>query len=244
VIVSAETALAKFQASSHRPLVAALPFYRGDIEQAFRWLQWANFLSRQPGGDVSRHLLLIFHRSGISPKLLAGIRNLQLSQPPFFLTGWVSDMAEDSQQAIAHVLQWVEHNLPGHATLCCNPDTCPIRPPWFDEIADEYAGSPEPFMGDFIEGRWHENCNDHMPNDGSVYAANWRALAPSILRDAVDTQIAEDVLKYFHHANTLQQVWQADPWTEDNLKRLRPGTALVHQCKDGTLQALLRKRFA
>jgi hypothetical protein len=157
----------------NNPLIAVLPFWSGDADLAVAWLEWAKFLSEQPGGDVSDHLLLIFHRSDVRPETIERIRSLDLHRPPFFRVGRIPALQEPDRQIHGHVLTWVERNLPGSATLFCNPDTCPTRPPWFNQIVREYVRADAPFMGDFVEGKLY-GCVDHMPNDGSVYAANWR----------------------------------------------------------------------
>ena len=88
-----------------------------------------------------------------------------------------------------------------------------------------------------------DGCPDHMAGGGSIYAANWRELLPGFFQNCDDVVLAKDILPRFAPCNSLQQIWRDDPFTEQNIKRIRPGTCLLHQCKDGSLTALLRKRY-
>ena len=60
----------------NNPLIAVLPFWSGDADLAVAWLEWAKFLSEQPGGDVSKYLLLIFRRRNVPPETLRRMHDL------------------------------------------------------------------------------------------------------------------------------------------------------------------------
>jgi hypothetical protein len=144
-------------------------------------------------------------------------------------------------QMFKGALLHVEKHHPGHAMLWVEADAIPTRRTWITEIAQEYAASGRPFMGDvYRDGQLPHGTGN------AVYHPDWRKYAPSLAslgteEQGWDTICAHETLPRWHPSKTIQQIWRPPlPITEAYAaKNIRPTTALFHQVKDGSLIDLL-----
>lgn len=227
----------------NRPVVIAMGVSHRDLELAKLWLKWVEFLSNLPGAVPMDVLVVYTHR---------------VKEPPVFqLNGYnmrpmvVRCVDEDEggyPRSASHLflrtLESAERRFPGYAVCWCEPDTVPIRPTWFAEIAADYQACGKPFFGAKVGTRF-PHCAGN-----AVYPHNWRELAPSIANvlSAPDYRLwgpgkGQPWDVYCRHETTPQmaesRLWQHD-WKERDvrgtrLKDIRPETAIFHQDKAGAL---------
>jgi hypothetical protein len=129
-----------------------------------------------------------------------------------------------------------------------------MKPSWFRDIVEEYNSHDKAFMGHLVE------CNiNHMAGCG-VYGPNWREKAPLIesvlgLKDSGgmfpdgmgypwDLYAGPEIMKSFHRAKTIHQIWRPAPFNAGNLGLIPPEVGLFHQDKGGSLVfALAESRY-
>jgi hypothetical protein len=214
-----------------------------DVELAALWLHWVSFLSRQPGGDRPRILVVFTQRSDPAPMFSAigGASRIGLVRCP-------DEQERGYPGSASHLflrtLEQAEQRFPGHAVLWCEPDTVPMRPTWASEIEAEYQTCGKPFLGAKVGEKF-----PHLAGN-SVYPHNWRELAPSIenvlnapdyklwgagkgqpwdvyCRGETTPQMAES--KLWHH------VWKERDARATRLKDIPAAACLFHQDKTGAL---------
>lgn len=233
------------------PLIVAMGVCHRDVELAALWLRWVNFLCSQPDGDNSANILLIVHSKRATPFIESLKKALRGTLYGEFATSLVEcpDENEDGYpKSASHLflrtLEIAKKQYPKSAVLWCEPDTVPLRPTWFTEIADAYANCGKPFFGTKVGTQF-----PHLGGN-SVYPHNWRKLAPSIARvvkapdyklwgpgkgqpwdvfcrDETTAQMADS--KLWHH------VWKERELRATQLKDIPPEACIFHQDKSGAL---------
>lgn len=235
-------------------IIPILAVCHRDLAAANRWLRWAAFLSGQKGGNVSKNKLVVFLTKR------AAEMELELPDAKTFFDVDVRTCPDElelgypisANHLFLRSLELAERKWPDLHPMFIEPDCVPIRHDWFSEVQDEYIKSVAAFMGGLTEGG-----HPHMTGN-AIYTRDWRKKAPSILTVMerqnsggmfpngrgfpFDLWIASDVLKDFHRAKTIFQVWNPGRWHAGNLDRIQPGAVLVHQDKIGTLIAAIARR--
>lgn len=139
---------------------------------------------------------------------------------------------------------------PGEPLLWMEADAIPIRADWMDVIGEEYAGCDRPFMG-------HLEADHAIPHLAgvAVYPSNWSELSPMLASShlapdipyfgrgkgqAFDAYAAPEVFPQSRQAVSIQQVFGMRHWRVSDVGKIRPGAAVVHQSKDGSLIRLIQ----
>jgi hypothetical protein len=236
-------------------MIVAIGISDKDERLARQWLAWVALLStRAPECKVP---LLVMQTCRLNQHHTAMFREAlaQALFPVEYAT--VPDEEETGYpKSASHLfLRTMEHcekAYPGQAILWCEPDTVPMIPGWQANIESEYKAYAQPFMGVIERGHGFA----HLAGV-AVYPHNWRKKAPLLanvmnapdvfwgkgLGQAFDTYAAPETVPQTHEARTIQQVWRPImPITQDWIKKnVRPGVALFHQCKDGSMINVMKE---
>lgn len=132
-------------------------------------------------------------------------------------------------------------------------DSTPMHPGWLQRIWEEYQRGGKPFMSHYSERTGVFNGVAVYPRDVSRYSQKAMTAClvrtPSGKQNPWDVWASPEVVPHMHKANHIfQHEWFVDgapatfpDW--DSVGRIvRPGVALFHRCKDGTLIDRLRAR--
>lgn len=238
-------------------MICALGISHNDAQRAARWLEWvAELEAHEARSQPALHVF--FTQIGRDTSI-----NRVKAAGKDIVTGWhvIPDECETGYpKAASHLflrsLEICEKDFPGEPILWLESDAIPMGPNWRFSIAAEYSNEGKPFLG--VIERAHGFV--HMPGV-AVYPPNWRELAPLLANvlsapdiplwgqgkgQAWDTYAASQTIPQCAEATTIQQIWvPPHPFTRQWVtKNIRQGTALFHQCKDGSLIRLLRESLA
>lgn len=230
-----------------------------DVNQAELWLRWASFLCQRDGwSNRGESMLLMFTRRAAPEKerLWRAMKGIESREAFRFFVDECHDEFEIGYPASAsHLflrsLETCERRFPGRPILWVEPDSAPLRPSWFSEIAAEYETCGHAFYGERIHhaGRKTSHCTGH-----AVYPHDWRKRAPKLttVLEAPDHPMfggqpgfpwdvwaCEETTADLHETKLIHQIFNITPFTMENLNRIRPEAALFHRCKNGTLIAAL-----
>lgn len=245
-----------------RPLVAIAVSHK-DVDQATLWLRWTGFLAQQGGGDASGEQMVVMATQRASTRLgeiEASIPDRSTGMFRTVVTVCEDECEDGYPRSASHLflrtLEYCEREFPGRSVLWCEPDTAPLRPSWFREIADEYGQCGHAFMGERVR---HAGRNTSHVTGNSVYPHNWRELAPKLLTahtapdnpmfgpqsrgSAWDVFACDQTTADLHETKLIHQIFNISPFNTENLNRIRQGAALFHRCKNGTLITSLAKRY-
>ena len=156
--------------------------------------------------------------------------------------------------------------------LWLEPDTCPLKSGWLDEIEAEYLTCQKPFLGPVITTQ-NKSFVPRYLNGTSVYPANALKYFHSSMVDflkgagnAFDIAASSNTVPNAHFTNLIQHGYTDDmginrwgthpnpPLVFKSVKEagdpdhvvtpkvIRPETVLFHPCKNGSLIELLRKQ--
>lgn len=236
-----------------RPVILAMGVSHRDVELAALWMRWVLFLCSQPKGDNSANVLLIVHTKQASVWAEKLIQSRLLFANPYHEFSVQIHQCPDEEESgypksashlFLRTLETAERLYPGAAVLWCEPDTVPLKPTWFAEIAAAYTVCGKPFFGAKIGTKF-----PHLAGN-SVYPHNWRKLAPSIAnvlsapdyrlwgpgkgqpwdvfcRAETTPQMADSAL-WFH-------VWKERDTRPTHLKDIPRHACIFHQDKTGAL---------
>lgn len=153
-------------------------------------------------------------------------------------------------------LEFCEASYPGRSVLWCEADCIPLHPLWFQAIASEYEACGHAFMSQRIP---HAGRNTSHLMGNAVYPHDWRTKAPRIVTapeapdhpmfgaghgQPWDVWACAETTADMHESNLFHQIFNARPFGPGSLGVIRPGTALFHRCKNGTLVTeLARARY-
>jgi hypothetical protein len=236
------------------PLIGVLGVSHIDFVCAEQWLGWRKQLVKQ--GNIPGGRLVVAMTQRLSPQQ----RDLLVSASGGGddITWYVLPTENEAGyprsgcHLFVSALDFCNVTFPGSPVLWIEADAIPMRSGWFQAIALEYGGCGKPFMG-VIE----RNAGDFHMAGVAVYPANWRELAPKLAESVNATDVAQfgpthgqafdvyakdQTTPLCAEAKTIQQFWRPqhpirEPWAKEFIK---PETALFHQCKDGSLIAVLR----
>ena len=220
--------------------VCVMPVSRMDWHLAFKWLKWASKISNLH--DIP---FIVLHAENLEPGHIAalgaaGAREFRVArgirEEGFFIP---------ANMMFKAALDLMEKEFPGSPLLWIEADTVPMDEHWYGNIAAEYAACGKPFLGDLcIQGQ----SIPHMTGN-AVYHPGWRKFAPSLaqgpgfdMKWGWDSQCAKETFPCAAQSKTIRQVWRPEPFELETYQQVVPfGTALFHQCKDGTLIDVLCK---
>ena len=251
---SPPTSLSDQPIVAEKHVVGVLAVSHIDLLQAEQWLGWRKQLKARTKESAGTLVVAMTQRITMPQK---GLLAIAAGEDPDII--WYTLEEENEQgypRSACHLfisaLTYCERYFPGRAVLWLEADTVPMREGWFQAIVDEYRKCGKPFMG-CIE----RNVGDaHMAGCG-VYPPNWRELAPKLAESvsapdvpqfgpghgqSFDVYAKDEIVPQCAHSEMIQQIWHPQqPIRETWAKQyIRPQTALFHQCKDGSLIAVLR----
>lgn len=238
----------------------ALPFHKGDKDQAARWLAWVEELG---GFDLNRHKLFIMPAKGQEADFQTAL--------PFEIVkdsaGIVSDWSEgpdlevrDASGANSMIRQFAWHFwfIKKGPWMFIEPDCIPLRPTWANELEDEYKNAGKPFMAAFVPEMKdvypaHPSGNMILPQNaaelsqGLMLPQNVRVFGHEerLVEWAFDMACARDVLqeKRFHETKLIQHVFRGPSFEiPDDLNRIDPAACVFHSDKNGGLMERFRER--
>lgn len=219
-----------------------------DAGLATKWLAWHAAI--HPPSGPERPVLMVLYDQELSHRQYlnlsaaaeaagAGVASVVIPREYAAMTYGVS-----ANLMFKAALVTCEQTYPGHPMIWCEPDTVPMHTGWADEIQCEYEECDAVFLGDF-----HPDGNIPHMTGVSVYPANWRELSPCLaalpgkdMECGWDTQCSHETVPLMTRSKTIQQIWRPPVFTKHNAGVVRPGTALFHQCKDGSLIDVLCER--
>lgn len=218
-------------------MVVVIPVARCEWHLACKLLFWMDSLKDSPELIIyCAPAVTVAERTSLVVITACTVVHAEFDDPGYF--GGANKMFKGA-------LDYVEAKYPGKAMLWLEADCVPMRSGWFAAILDEYRGCGQPFGGDV-----HLCELNHMTGNG-CWHPNWRKIAPSLAalpgpdpEWGWDSQNSEDTFTRCHRMKTIQQIWRPElPITEKWVtERIRPETALFHQCKDGSLIDVLCDR--
>lgn len=245
-----------------RPIVCLACCHK-DIEQTVLWLRWVAFLNRSatPSSKSEQMVVMATRRVYRSGSLEVINQVIRIQQE----TWWRADVVEcpdeneigypaSASHLFLRALQYCEREYPGRAVLWVEPDCLPLHRRWFQVLADEYEQCGHAFMGEKIAHPGRKSC--HMSGNG-IYPHDWRQRAPKILTAADapdhpmfgvgkgypwDVWACEETTRDLHETRLVQQIFNARPFSDATMSQLRPGAAIFHRCKNGTLITELARR--
>lgn len=128
--------------------------------------------------------------------------------------------------------------------LLLEPDAVPLHPRWLDAIISEYRGCGRPYMGVYEPpGPQHQM---HLAGTAVYQWEVYQRFHWHEMERAWDVAVGPTLVAEAHESKTIQQVWgewEKPPTftTQADLSILRPGAALFHRNKDGSLIDRLRE---
>lgn len=124
--------------------------------------------------------------------------------------------------------------------LWSEADAIPLSAEWLNQIQTEFFACGKPFMGDRVI---YPNVPEHMSGVGvykqiDLHAPNY-VLSQSV---AWDVTAASQIVPKAHWTRLIQHEWKPATFAaQEDVKRIRPGAVIYHQCKDGSLIDRLRE---
>ena len=240
------------------PVVLALGVSHRDVDLAALWLRWVGFLAQRAPGSTQFGPLLVMltRRAATHLAFLTGL----CAVTPRFRVRVVECQDEDESgypKSASHLflrtLEKAESEYPGHAVFWCEPDTVPMKPTWFAEIAAEYQACGKPFLGMRVGTQF-----PHLSGN-SIYPPNWRELAPSIANvlNAPDYKLwgpgkgqpwdvfcRKETTPQMAESKLMFQEWKERDARGTRLSDIPEGTCLFHQDKAGALiREIARTRY-
>ena len=232
-------------------MIGVLGISHKDTTQASMWFRHTSNLPEEQDGH---NRLLVFWSPRVSERMR---KHIARSIPSFTISFHEAPVHERGYPGSAShlfVLAMEEAGrlYPGEPLLWLESDAIPMKPGWFDAIAEEYATCDKPFMG-------HLEAAHAIPHLAgvAVYPHNWKELSPMLANShtapdipffgrgkgqAFDAYAAPEVFPQSRQAKTIQQVFGKRRWYPQDLNKIGPETVLIHQSKDGSLINLLSKR--
>lgn len=224
-------------------LVVVIPVCRPDWHLAVKLLKWIVALQRPM---QSMPPIIVYCAPALKPDEVATLADISLQFTVYQATHFEdTGYFGGANEMIKGSLDYCEENHPERAMLFVEADAIPMRWDWLEQIAAEYRGCGQPFMGDVVI------CERPHMTGNAVYHPKWRTIAPSLARLpgpdyewGWDSMCCDDTLTRAHRATTIQQVWRpplpiTEAWASANI---RSGVALFHQVKDGSLIDVLCAR--
>lgn len=226
-------------------MLTVLAFCARDRHLATTLAEWI----RELGGVFNHKCLLVYPPTttglDIADRLATVFPRVDHYQTPDDVSGWPQG-ANLLMRRAAHQIQGTKLAQPW---LWLEPDAVPLRSTWLDEIEAEYKACGKPFMGARVDfsGSSDPKLKQipvHMSGI-AVYPPNAPTLAPGLIRAntvAFDVEASKEILPRFAETKLVQHEWRPAPFlSERDLFRLKPGAAIYHQCKDGSLIQWLRQ---
>jgi hypothetical protein len=235
-------------------LVGVLGVSHIDVVQAEQLLGWRAQLARQ--GNVPGGKLVVVTTQRVTKEQIELLKRQVGDDPTVSFYRLPNELETGYPRAACHLflgaMTYAEQAFPGAPILWIEADCVPMRPGWFQAIEAEYHACGKLFMG-VIERQYGA---PHMAGCG-VYPPMWRTLAPKLEQvleapdipqfgpgkgQAFDTFASDQIVPQAAESRFIQQVWRPQlPIRADWASAyIRPETALFHQCKDGSLIAVLR----
>lgn len=230
-------------------MLIALAYFSGDVKQAQNLLRFVGQL-----GGVSNHDALLVadsetpwneardcHR--LAKACFKSVHSITNGQ---HVEGWIPGSCSLFKTAAV----WCA----GKPFAFIEPDACPLRSTWLDELEAAYAVCGKPFMGALIHHQqpgwpnpYLEGCAVYPSNAWEIMEKTWlphvswtRACAPVVVPQSVNTPLIHHVYGQVREAPTFSDVRIGKA---HSLADIRPGACLFHRCKDGSLIRLLRKKL-
>lgn len=246
-----------------RPVVAIGVSHK-DVEQACLWLRWVAHLASLSGDSTAPERLVIAVTRRVTPEQRWSLASAYGYRPNLTFTPFihhVPDECEDGYpRSASHLflrtLEFCEQTYHGRSVLWIEADCTPLHPRWFHDLASEYETCGRAFMGERI---FHAGRNSSHCTGNAIYPHDWRTRAPRILTapeapdhpmfgagkgQPWDVWACQETTADLHETKLIHQIFNACPFNAELLARIRPGAALFHRCKNGTLiTELARARF-
>lgn len=168
------------------------------------------------------------------------------------INGWIPGSNSLFKAAALHA-----RNV-GEPFLFLEPDAVPIRPQWLEAIESEYQRCGKPFMGAVVRHSVTSLPNPYLEGCAVYPSDAWSRMLPQSPDTSWTLANAERVVPHAFNSPLFSHFWgprydfpptfaaAKGPGSPENtllLSDIRPGTALYHRNKDGTLIRLLRKQM-
>lgn len=223
-------------------MLVVFSFCHKDADQALRQAQWVKEL-----GGVKMHTALVVcngeaKRQGKDKaivEILSQAFSFVDSFTPFDQVeeGWPKSPNHMWIRTVQHIRDF-KGDVP---FLWMEADATPTSSDWVDLHDIQFKACQKPFMGDYV---LVEGVPPHM-SGVAVYYKTWLH-APSFSAvdgTAWDVALSRVILPLYHRTQLIQHEWKPDSFkTAADLKRLRDGAVIYHQCKDGSLIERLREQ--
>jgi len=220
-----------------------------DLPQAVRQMKWIGMLSQANDNSMLLEscLLVVSRRASFRNgfKELCWLAAKIFREARCYVPageqekGWPSSANWMFAQALCHAEQHF-----GEDILFLEPDACPLKPSWFDEVQDEWVVAKR--NGKSFMGARVPHTPDHMTGN-AVYGRDWRSLAPTLVsvpdHDAFDTYSSPQVLPHCHVTHLIQHVFRRHEkgWRPPHLAIVDRRAVIFHQDKHGALIPMLDK---
>lgn len=242
-------------------MLVVTAFHPGDAQQALRLAKWI----RELDGCLGHNLLLVADTAvqkstvdEITAEFQASFDHVQLL--PFvdhyrggkkWADGGSPASANDMFATAAKNVAWSKYDGPW---LFLEPDCCPLKPGWLDEIAAEYAALPpgRRFLGELVTAQNSgKDVVDHCsgvavyPNNLFEHAGD-TLIAGSL---AFDVAGAGQIVPQMQTSELILHHWRSpafESWAqvEDRIFAKKPKCVLFHADKSDSLIQILRARKA
>lgn len=232
-------------------MICVIPFCSKDAALAHDLLLWCV----QLGGTKSHPCLLVCDAAtswndawkavDLAEKAFASVKVITNGTP---VEGWIPG----SNSLFKAAAEWCS----GQPFIWLEPDACPLRPTWLDEIESAYAKCGKPFMGTIVN---HLNANFPNPylEGNGIYPPDcwerfkdiWQpekswtyAMVSVTIPNAIHTDLIEHVWGQNGNPPTFSDM-NIPGTSVFSLAKIKPKSAVWHRNKDGSLIRLLRKRM-
>lgn len=240
------------------PLIAVLPYHRGDIELAKNLLLWIKELGGCPGHScilVADNVIPKEERQAVKALALPSFANVDTIPVAIPSTGFAPNhmfLMAAQQIMFSYKLPW----------LWMEPDCVPLKPGWLSTLSAEYAGSPKRLLGNLIEATQPGLPSVHLTGV-SIYPCDVFPLfdafkSLSSANVAWDMEAASATVPRAKNSQFMSHLWGTRelpptfvkesaaglPVNAKPLSFINPDAVLFHRVKDGSLINLLREQLA
>lgn len=235
-------------------MTIVFPFHAGDaqlLSQLLRWIARLGFNADHSAllvadGAVDYHVAEALMKEA---RHAFGRVNMRAIQPT---QGWIPGSNA--------LFECAAKTLAGQPFLFVEPDATPLKPGWIEEIEVEYARCGKLFMGALVTHQTPKLPNPYLEGCAVYPATAWEIMGAALNQDRAHSwtiACAEVVVPLAYNSPLFQHYWgvpgvaptfieqktEASGVTAFALSEIRPGAALYHRCKDGSLIRLLERKL-
>lgn len=231
------------------PMLIVVPFWRGDLPQAWDLLRIITGLQKVHVGPQA-HVLLVCRQDAMHDRDMIKLVMAKFNTFTFIsrsaMKGWPDGPNGMFGSAMIHVANNGKNKY--EVVYWMEPDAIPLVPDWFNDLLGAWRARPP---GTLVVGnRGDANGNgtgDHITGC-AMYAPN---IARSVLSKITHTSgmawdwiHREDIVKHGQHTHLIENYYKATNCSEEQFEAfISNGRKIVHGFKDRSLVSHVAKKY-